>query len=393
MNKSFNLRYIKLTKKDLEKIGFDKSYIHKGIEKHKFNSIKIQNLTCAQANIIKQTALSLGTDCAVHREVITGRIEYSDCILSGSINQLKKIAQKLELQPFNLKQLSTELIDLLDTNIEKINIRTKVINWEKTIIMGILNITPDSFSDGGKYNTLEKSLEHYRELVINGADIIDIGGESTRPYAQTISPEEEQQRILPIIQEIRKFDTNTLISVDTRNSQTAKLAIEAGADIINDVSATEWDSNMINIAIEKNCPIILNHSQGTPITMQNNPEYKDVVEDIYNYFLEKTKILINKGINPQNIIIDPGIGFGKTTEQNIEIIKRIEEFKSLKFPILVGHSRKSFIKETINSTNIDDLDYATAQISQDLITKGVNILRVHNVKIYNLMNKIINSLI
>lgn len=392
MNKNFNIKYIKPTENDLKQIGFDKSYTHKGIYKHKFKTIKICNITCAQANIIKQTALSLGTDCAVHREVITGKIELSDCILSGSINQLKKIAQKLTEQPFNLKQLSSEIDDLINNNLEHLKIRDTIIDWQTPLLMGILNITPDSFSDGGKYNTIEKAIEHYKTLVMNGANIIDIGGESTRPYAKQVSPPEEIQRILPTIQEIRKFDKQTIISIDTRNATTASVALENGVDIINDVSACEWDNEMIEVAKKHNCPIILNHSKGSPDTMQNNPEYENVVDEIFNYFSEKTKKLIDLGIKKHNIIIDPGIGFGKTTEQNFEIINRIEELKALNFPILVGHSRKSFIKETINSIDREELDEATAQISNNLMTKGVNIIRVHNIQKHINLKKIMKLL-
>lgn len=393
MNSTFNIKYITPTQDSLKEIGFDKSYIHKGINKHLFKTIKISNLNCAQANIIKQTALSLGTDCAVHKEVITGKVELSDCILSGSLSQLKKIAEKLKQQPFQLKQLSTEIIQLLDNKLEQLCIRNNIINWQTPIIMGILNITPDSFSDGGKFNTVDKAIIHYKELMNDGAKIIDIGGESTRPYATAISPEEEIERVIPVIQEIRKFDTNTIISIDTRNSKTALAAIDAGADIINDISATEWDKEMINVAKAKNCPIILNHSKGSPSTMQDNPEYKDVINEIFDYFLKKTEKLIKTGINPSNIIIDPGLGFGKTTEQNIEIINRIGEFKSLNYPILIGHSRKNFIKEITESTNIEILDEATVHISQNLLTKGVNILRVHNVKKHNTLSKITQLLI
>ena len=248
MDNFFKIKYLKTTENEIEKIGFDKSYIKKAAEKHKFTSIKIYNLSCAQANIIKQTALSIGTDCAVHRETITGKVEKSDCILSGSISELKKISKKLSHQPLKLSELGANILNLLENRLDPINIRQTIFSWEKPYLMGILNITPDSFSDGGCHNTLEKAIEHYKKLVNDGADIIDIGGESTRPFANEVTPEEEQKRVLPVIKAIREFDTSTIISIDTRNSTTAQKALEEGADIINDISSGDWDENMFKIA-------------------------------------------------------------------------------------------------------------------------------------------------
>ncbi len=158
--------------------------------------------------------------------------------------------------------------------------------------MGILNVTPDSSSDGGEYNTIEKALKHYREMIEQGADIIDIGGESTRPYSNKISPEEEIQRVIPVIKEIRKYDKETIISIDTRNAQTAREAISSGADIINDVSAMEWDNDMLPLVKELKCPIILNHSSAAPDTMQDNTQYTDVVDEIYDYFQKKIRYIV-----------------------------------------------------------------------------------------------------
>lgn len=381
MINDFKLKFLKCKEQSLIDIGFDKSYTKKAIEKHAFKTIKIYDLTCAQANIIKQTALTCGTDCSVHKEVITGKVELSDCILSGSINELIKIAEKLKYQPLKLSKLSEEIKNLLTQNITPITIRDIVIDWKRPYLMGILNITPDSFSDGGKYNTLEKALNHYKELISQGADMIDIGGESTRPNAMPAAQEEEVNRVIPVIKAIRDFDKNTIISIDTRNSLTARKALDAGADIVNDVSACEWDNEMTDILKACNCPVILNHSSGTPQTMQQHTDYKDVVEEIFKYFYSKINYLTSKGIQRSKIIIDPGIGFGKTTGQNFEIINRLDELISLQCPILIGHSRKNFIKETINCNDNEELDKATAILTGKLIDKKANIIRVHNVKL------------
>ena len=393
MNQAFKIKLIDCQESDLREIGFDKSYIHKGLDKHRFKTLKICGLNCAQANILKQTALTSGTDCAVHREVITGKVETSDCILSATIAQFQKISEKLKFQPLKLSVLGEQIKETLYPNLPVTIIRDIAIDWTKRpCIMGILNVTPDSFSDGGEYNTIEKALKHYKEMIEQGADIIDIGGESTRPYSNKISSEEEIQRVIPVIKEIRKYDKQTIISIDTRNSKTAKEAINSGADIINDVSAMEWDNNMLPLVKELKCPVILNHSSAAPDTMQDNTQYTDVVDDIYDYFQKKLDILYENGIEKSQVIIDPGIGFGKTTQQNYEIIKRLQEFKTLNCPILVGHSRKNFLKETILSDIREDLDAATMVVSQKLIENKVNIIRVHNVKEHRMLLNICQSL-
>ena len=393
MENSFKLKLIDCNEKELKKIGFDKTYLRQGALKHNFRTIKICDINCAQANIIKQTALTTGTDCAVHREVITGKVDISDCILSGSVSQLVKIAEKLKYQPFKLNILSEQIKKLVSLLPDSLYVRDISIEWgKKTYIMGILNITPDSFSDGGEYFGTDKAIEHYKSLVQDGADFIDIGGESTRPFSKKISAQEEQSRVVPIIKEIREFDSNTVISIDTRNASTARAAINAGADIINDVSALDWDEEMINILKDTKAPVVLNHSKGSPDVMQNDTCYTDVVDEIFDYLYKKIDFLVTNGIEQNKIIVDPGIGFGKSTEQNFEIIKRIEEFKSLGCPVLVGHSRKNFISETIESKDNSVLDTATLILSQMLADKKVDIIRVHNVKQHNILQKLNQSL-
>ena len=393
MENSFKLKLIDCNEKELKKIGFDKTYLRQGALKHNFRTIKICDINCAQANIIKQTALTTGTDCAVHREVITGKVDISDCILSGSVSQLVKIAEKLKYQPFKLNILSEQIKKLVSLLPDSLYVRDISIEWgKKTYIMGILNITPDSFSDGGEYLGTDKAIEHYKSLVQDGADFIDIGGESTRPFSKKVSAQEEQSRVVPIIKKIREFDQNTVISIDTRNASTARSAITAGADIINDVSALDWDENMINVLKDTKAPVVLNHSKGSPDVMQNDTCYTDVVDEIFDYLYKKIDFLVTNGIEQNKIIVDPGIGFGKSTEQNFEIIKRIEEFKSLGCPVLVGHSRKNFISETIESKDNSVLDTATLILSQMLADKKVDIIRVHNVKQHNILQKLNQSL-
>lgn len=393
MNKSFRIKKINPNASELSKIGFDKTYVKKGLEKHEFETVKIYGLTPAQGNILKQTALITGTDCAVHRETITGKIDHSDCILSGSLSQFRKIAQKLQNQPFKLFELGKELEASLFEPLGTLKIRNRLFEWEKqTYIMGIVNVTPDSFSDGGEYLETENAAQHAFSLINEGADIIDIGGESTRPYAQETSVDEEISRVIPLIETIREKNKKIIISIDTRNAKTAKAALKAGADIINDVSACDWDKEMTDVVKTFNCPIILNHSKGTPKEMQENTTYIDAADEVYEYLEKKIDVLCDLGIEKRNLIVDPGIGFGKNTEQNYELIKKIKEFKSLGCALLAGHSRKTFLQKTLNTKENEILDIGTNAVSAFLIKEKVNILRVHNVKNLKILTEIYKNL-
>ncbi len=370
----FILREIKDTdiEKEINAIGFDKSYSHKAKEKFEYKNIKIYSLTPAMANILKQTALSVGCDCATHREVITGKIEISNCILGGSVSQIKKIAEKLKFQPFGLKELGKKL----ENSCSPLAGEPKsMISKRGTKLVGILNLTTNSFSDGGMYNDFEKAKEHLLELISDGADIIDIGAESTKPYSSPVSPKEQLEKLLPIID----FAKNkTTISIDTRSAIVAEECINAGANIINDVSGFDYDEKMVDVIAKHNIPIIIQHSQGTPETMQNSPHYNNLIEDIFLNLKKKIDFAHSKNI--KNIIIDPGIGFGKTKEDNFEIIKRIEEFQSLNCPIMLGISRKSLL-DMPNADNLAKDIYTTA-INALAIERNVDYIRVHNIKMH-----------
>lgn len=370
----FILREIKDTdiEKEINAIGFDKSYSHKAKEKFEYKNIKIYSLTPAMANILKQTALSVGCDCATHREVITGKIENSNCILGGSVSQIKKIAEKLKFQPFGLKELGKKL----ENSCPPLAGGPKsMISRRGTKLVGILNLTTNSSSDGGMYNDFEKAKEHLLELISDGADIIDIGAESTKPYSSPVSPKEQLEKLLPIID----FAKNkTTISIDTRSAIVAEECINAGANIINDVSGFDYDEKMVDVIAKHNIPIIIQHSQGTPETMQNSPHYNNLIEDIF--LILKKKIDFAHSKNIKNIIIDPGIGFGKTKEDNFEIIKRIEEFQSLNCPIMLGISRKSLL-DMPNADNLAKDIYTTA-INALAIERNVDYIRVHNIKMH-----------
>ena len=364
--------------KELEFIGFDKSYRHKAKNKFEYKNFKIFDLTVAQANIIKQTALSIGADCATHREVITGKIEKSSCILGGSISQLEKIAQKLQAQPFGLKILG-EIIQ------EKCNTTYP----QKTKIMGILNLTTNSFSDGGNYIETDKAIEHLNKLLKDGADIIDIGAESTKPYSQEVSADAQLEKLLPILNHIKNNNIKTTISIDTRNAIVAEKCIELGANIINDVSGFEHDEHMAEtLAKYPDVKIIIQHSQGSPETMQNNPQYENLMDEIYVSLKQKIDYALLKGIKKENIIIDAGIGFGKTKEHNFEIIKRWQELKTLNYPILLGLSRKSLLG--MSEASNDEKDIYTLALNSILINQNIDYIRVHNVEVHKKLQNILN---
>ncbi len=356
---------------ELNLIKFDSSYLTVAEDKYKGDCYKLFNLKPHEANILKQCCLSLGFDCAVSRETIMCNCEYTDALIFATNSQLKKLTQKLQSQPFRLKQIANEFNNIIKKELKPLIINENIFNWSKPYIMGIINTTPDSFSDGNN-KTTEELFNYTLKLIDDGADIIDIGGESTKPNAITISVEEEIKRVIPLIEKIRKENINIPISIDTRNYLTAKKAIEAGANIINDVSFLK-DENLKNYINENNIPLILTHSNNIPA---ENADYtnKNIIEQIY--FELKNKL---SELTTENIIIDLGIGFGKSKETNFEILKRIEEFKTLNKPILCGISRKSFITKEFNiSTN--EADIPTALYSSLLATKGVQIHRVHNVK-------------
>lgn len=373
----------KANNRDIEQeiisVGFDSSYSHNAADKYKYNSYKIFNLKAHEANILKQLCLSLGFDCAVSRETITCQCEYTNCIMCATTSQLNKLIKKLKIQPFRLKALANEIKQILDSHFGPLLIRNTIFDWSKPYIMGILNITPDSFSDGGEYYNIDMATNRAVELINDGADIIDIGGESTRPGAEIISQEEEIARVVPVIKSIRAINQNIPISIDTRNYLTAKEAISAGADIINDVSGLNYDKELSSFLCKNKIPVIIMHSDKVPAVRSENDSELDVIEDIYKYFYEKINFLTQNGLCNNQIIIDPGIGFGKSINDNFKILKRIDEFSTLNCPLLMGISRKSFISKSFDLSK-EELDEATLTYNSFLLTKNVNIIRVHNVK-------------
>ena len=261
-----------------------------------------------------------------------------------------------------------------------LNIRGHSFDWGKrTYIMGIINVTPDSFSDGGDFNSLDSAVTQAKKLIEDGADILDIGGQSTRPGATQISATEELDRVIPVIAAVRS-QLDIPISVDTTRASVALAAIEAGADIINDISAATFDEQMLPLVAKLEVPIILMHIRGTPQTMQQFTDYQDLLGEISDFLASRIKAAINTGVSPSKIIIDPGIGFAKNYQQNLKLLQKLAIFSQHNVPILVGPSRKSFIGQILHQKDPKQRVWGTAAACCAAIASNADILRIHDVK-------------
>lgn len=305
-----------------------------------------------------------------NKDLSFSRIEIT---IKGKKNIVKNIdIDKIKNLPHQIK---TEVLNKIK-NITQKRDKLAGLNLNKFKIFGVLNITPDSFSDGGKYYKLKSAIDHTYKMVKDGADVIDVGGESTRPGAKLISAQIEKKRVLPLISKIK----NHKVSIDTRKAEVMICAVKQGAKIINDISALDFDIKSLTSVSKLNKPIILNHSQGTPDIMQNNPSYKNVLFDIYDYFEKKIQMLTNKKFLKKNIIIDPGIGFGKNLDHNLNIISNISLFHGLGCPIMLGPSRKSFIGKIMKKKDSKLRLGGTISAVVTGYNQGVQCFRVHDIK-------------
>lgn len=248
----------------------------------------------------------------------------------------------------------------------------------RTALMGVLNVTPDSFSDGGKYLDTDKAVAHGLKLAADGADVIDIGGESSRPGAAPVSAQEEMDRVLPVIRALRRA-VSVPISIDTYKAQVARAALDEGADVINDISALRFDPEMFSLVAAEKAPVVLMHMQGRPRTMQARPHYKNVVEEVKTFLLERVRYAVEAGAEPARILIDPGIGFGKGLEHNLALLRDLPALASLGHPLVVGPSRKTFIGKVLGVGPEDRLEGTLAAVAAAVLG-GANMIRVHDVK-------------
>ena len=314
-----------------------------------------------------------------------------DLLISGSIALFKRISKQiLSDEDMDLGNTMRNVIRNYEEYEQKVyKIGVQEFNFHRAYVMGILNVTPDSFSDGGKHFDKDVAVNYGLQLFGDGADILDIGGESTRPGAGEVSAEEELNRILPVIKSIIATRMDAVISVDTTKPLVAEEALKSGAKIINDISGLTLNPGLLNVVKQYNASLIIMHLKGNPRTMQKNPEYENLIQEIYDFLFTQSQKAVKAGVN--NIFIDPGIGFGKTIDHNFEIIKRIGDFKSLGFPLVIGNSRKSFIGKTL-SLEPEERDSASAVVNAVSINNGARIIRTHNVKYGVQTIKLINKI-
>ncbi len=344
--------------------------------------VQFSQLECRQANILKQEMLSLGGDAAVARGTVACSIVSTDCVLIGTPKQLKRLCQKLKAQPFGLPELAGELDRLLARvalapTVWKTSRRSFPL--KRPLIMGILNITPDSFFDGGHTFDPERAYEKAVQMEAEGADIIDVGGESTRPGAAPVSVHEEMDRIIPVIERLAGT-LKCAISVDTWKSAVADRALIAGAEIINDISGFNFDPHMSGLAASSGAGVVLMHTRGTPGTMQQNTKYDDLMGEIITGLHTSIVRAREAGVSGDCIAIDPGIGFGKDASGNLELLRRLAELSGFGLPILTGPSRKSFIGKALGRDRTDDRLFGTAATVALSVSHGASIVRVHDVR-------------
>lgn len=365
-----------------KKIGVDPYGIGAMAAKTVNINILLEGKPCKVANIIKQEMLSVGGDAAVARGSVACSVAFSDILIMGTIKQILSMLKKIEKQPFGLNVIAADILELLKNISQKEYIlktsRREIQLGEKTLIMGILNVTPDSFSDGGFFYSQQKAIEHGIQMVEEGADIIDVGGESSRPGAESVSTAIELKRIIPVIESLAKR-IKIPISVDTTKAQVARRAIESGAEIINDISALHTDKKMTKTIKETGSAAILMHMRGKPGNMQKgNLVYNNLMAEISDYLKKSSEKALKDDIKKDRLIIDPGIGFGKTPEDNYKIIRNLSQLKELGMPIMVGTSRKSFIGKITGGEPKERVEGTAATVAA-AIMNGCHIVRVHDV--------------
>jgi len=364
----------------MKKVGVDPTGVKLMEGKTLHFNLKVEGIQPRTANLLKQELLSLGGDVAVDGRGFDCSANQTDALLMGTQKNFEKLILKLEQYP-DLQPLGQSIKETLK-NISKTHysIRCRkrtLILGKRTLLMGVLNVTPDSFSDDGFFFDKKKAIAHGLRMVEEGADIIDIGGESTRPGSKPLELEEELRRVIPVIESLAK-EVDVPISIDTYKSTVAQRAIEAGAEIINDISGLHFDPGLAQVAAKEDAPLVLMHIRGTPETMQKDVHYDSLFSEILQYLKDSIQRAESAGLDPRQIIIDPGIGFGKTVEDNLLIIKNLYEFRILGKPILLGTSRKTFIGKILNTEVGDRLEGTLSSIAIGVLN-GAHIIRSHDV--------------
>jgi len=380
---------------EMSRIGADKAGISIMMKKATMVCVKLKNLRRVQCNILKQHLLSAGADAAVAKGILSEEVDASDALLIGTQKQLSAALKKARQPCFDMQRLVDEVDDALNKyNRKDLTWKTakRTFNLNKDVlIMGILNATPDSFYDGGRYNRLNAALKRAKQMIDEGADIIDVGGQSTRPGSGEIPLEQELERTIPLIEKIARRSDVT-ISIDTYRHGVAREALDKGASIINDITGLRADPAMARLAAERQCGLVVMHMQGTPLTMQKDPHYEDLMSEIIEMLRSCIQTAEAAGVADECIAVDPGIGFGKTPRHNYEIVDRLGELKSMGRPILVGPSRKSFIGNVLKNEPSERLLGTAAAVSA-CVERGASIIRVHDVREMIEVKKVICAVI
>jgi dihydropteroate synthase len=396
--KEFNLRILTLDtpariREEMEKVGAS----HPGIKimspKAVFRVTKLEGLNFAAANIIKQEMLSRGGEVVTSRTVYSSKESDSDVLVLGTLRQYEGLTEKLRLQPFkSLRKIAEELDAVLaryaGQELTPLQIGSKTFDWgERTYVMGVINPTPDSFSGDGLGNDVTAAIAQAERMIEEGADILDVGGESTRPGSEPVDEAEEVRRVIPVVEALRER-TDAVISIDTYKAKVAESALAAGASIINDVWGLRMEPSLAEVAARHGVPLILMHNRSRPKDAVQTErlggryqgvQYKDLLGDILRELRESINIALEAGVERENIIVDPGIGFGKTVDQNLQLIRDLSELKVLGRPILVGPSRKSFIGYTLDRPPEERVQ-GTGAVVALAIANGTDIVRVHDVR-------------
>jgi dihydropteroate synthase len=365
-------------------VGADPYAVRLMADKAYMRTILLNGVDNRAANLIKQEMLALGGEAAVNRYVSSFKTGASSVLIMGTEKQLKSLLSKLSRQPFGLKHWHTRIQTVLSQYERRTFSLTlgnrKVTLGADPLVMGILNITPDSFSDGGAYLEPDDAFRRAEEMAAQGADIIDIGGESTRPGSAVVSAEEERARVVPVIKLLKKR-LRLPLSIDTYKPEVARAALDAGAAIVNDIAGLCYDRGaMAKVVKQYGVPVIVMHMKGKPATMAKNARYNDVVSEINDFFSERITFARSEGIREDRLILDPGIGFGKTLAHNLEILRRLKEFKVLGLPIAVGLSRKRFIGKITGVTAPAERQSGSIAAALWAALQGAHIVRVHDVE-------------
>jgi len=368
--------------REMRAIGVSEGGIDAMEGKARTLAIKVVDVSVPAAHVLKQQMLSIGGEAAVARDVLTHAVDRTDVLIFGTASQLRLLADKLSWQPFDLPDLGvriTSLLNAVDGRAPRVvRARGFFLDLDDHVhVMGIVNVTPDSFSDGGSYPTATAAVDRALEMVEEGAEIIDVGGMSSRPGSSPCTEDEELERALPVVERLCEAWDGP-VSIDTFRASVARACLEAGASIVNDITALRDDDMAATVSdVEAAC--VLMHMRGTPETMQVDPDYDDLVGEVTHILSQAVGRALEAGVGADQIIVDPGLGFGKTTEDNLELLRRLRELEALGKPVLIGPSRKGFIGRVLELPVTDRLEGTLAACAY-AVAQGARIVRVHDVR-------------